>query len=344
MHRMFLKTGGVAKVGSWCTLLAVVGLLVPAGVASAIGQAERNLPQRPSRAEMPLPKGMTFEVAADSVADPVGDTLGSSANQPDITSLNASIAGGSLVITVDFAGNIAAPGADSPVALDGFIDLDTDQDGNTGDLPWTDARTNSNTTGMGNEFYVDLFTYDPSTGTVQVVDDPTEQVAGEATATFSGNTARFAIPLSVLADDGFVNVAAVFGTLDDPVTDIAPNQGSVASSVSNDVIALQGGRFTVQVAWVDSRNGTTGVGREVVKSDDSAVLYFFDPDNWEMLVKVLDACSFANHYWVFFAATTDVEFTLTVTDTQTGTVKTYLNPDLTPADAVTDTSAFATCP
>jgi hypothetical protein len=319
-------------------------LVLPAGAVMAIDGTGRDLPDRPSRAEMPLPEGLIFEVAADSAADPVGDTLGSSANQPDITGLTASISGGSLVVSVSFAGAIAAPGADSPVALDGFIDLDTDQDGGTGDLPWTDARTNSNTTGMGNEFYVDLFTYDPSSGTVQVVDDPTETVAGEATATFSGNLMTVRVPLSVLDDDGFVNVATVLGTLDDPVTDIAPNQGSVASSVSSDVITLQDGRFTVQVDWVDSRNGTSGVGREVVKSNDSAVLYFFNPDNWEMLVKVLDACSFADRFWVFFAATTDVEFTLTVTDTQSGAVKTYLNPDLTPADAVTDTNAFATCP
>ena len=49
-------------------------------------------------------------------------------------------------------------------------------------------------------------------------------------------------------------------------------------------------------------------------------------------------------YWVFFAAGTNVEFTVTVTDTQTGTVKTYSNPLNTAAPPVQDTSAFATCP
>ena len=49
-------------------------------------------------------------------------------------------------------------------------------------------------------------------------------------------------------------------------------------------------------------------------------------------------------FWVFYAATTDVGFTVTVTDLLTGTSKTYANPLGQAADAVTDTSAFATCP
>ena len=51
-----------------------------------------------------------------------------------------------------------------------------------------------------------------------------------------------------------------------------------------------------------------------------------------------------NHYWVFFAATTNVEFTTTVTDTQSGKVKVYFNPLNTSAPPVQDVNAFATCP
>jgi len=76
----------------------------------------------------------------------------------------------------------------------------------------------------------------------------------------------------------------------------------------------------------------------------AANLWFFQPDNWELLVKVLDACQVNNRYWVFFAATTNVRFELTVTDTQTQMVKTYTNPLGQAANAITDTDAFATCP
>ena len=36
------------------------------------------------------------------------------------------------------------------------------------------------------------------------------------------------------------------------------------------------------------------------------------------MIKVLDACSFANRFWVFAGGLTDVETVLTVTDTRTG--------------------------
>jgi len=64
----------------------------------------------------------------------------------------------------------------------------------------------------------------------------------------------------------------------------------------------------------------------------------------QALVKIVNACSYNDRYWVFSAATTNVEYTLTVTDTESQVVKTYFNPMGSPAPAVTDTSAFATCP
>ena len=74
------------------------------------------------------------------------------------------------------------------------------------------------------------------------------------------------------------------------------------------------------------------------------IFAFTDAQNPEFLVKVLDGCAINGHYWVFFAATTNVGFDLTVTDTSTNQTRVYSNPDINPADAVTDTRAFATCP
>lgn len=59
--------------------------------------------------------------------------------------------------------------------------------------------------------------------------------------------------------------------------------------------------------------------------------------------KVLNACSLNQRYWLFAAATTDVEYTITVTDAKTNTTKTYFHGAGTPAPAITDTGAFATC-
>ena len=108
-----------------------------------------------------------------------------------------------------------------------------------------------------------------------------------------------------------------------------------------------GGRFKAEVVWSSQ---TSGGGNAVAVPLDSApqsgLFYFLDPTNIEMLIKVLNACipALGNHYWVFFAATTNVQFTLTVTDTQTGQMKMYSNPLNQAALPVQDTNAFATCP
>jgi large repetitive protein len=122
--------------------------------------------------------------------------------------------------------------------------------------------------------------------------------------------------------------------------------GGGATSCEPDAttLCLGGGRFKVEVDWA-TQFGTSGPAQVVpFGSDDSGLFYFFNPDNWEILVKVLDGCGVNDHWWVFFAATTNVQFELRVTDTSTGEVVPYTNPLGHRADAVTDTAAFATCP
>jgi predicted esterase len=109
------------------------------------------------------------------------------------------------------------------------------------------------------------------------------------------------------------------------------------------VLCLGGGRFQVKVAWKDFQ-GHTGEGSVVPgSSDGSGLFWFFAPDNWEMLVKVLDGCGLNGHHWVFAAATTTVEYTLEVTDTRTGQVAVWTNPLGRSSPAVTDTGALDGC-
>jgi hypothetical protein len=76
---------------------------------------------------------------------------------------------------------------------------------------------------------------------------------------------------------------------------------------------------------------------------EGGLFWFFGASNPEMLIKIIDGCSLNEHFWVFFAATTNVGFTLTITDTSTGHQAVFHNPDLTAALPVQDTSAL-TCP
>ncbi len=124
-----------------------------------------------------------------------------------------------------------------------------------------------------------------------------------------------------------------------------PDNGEPQPCVADDeTMCLNDGRFQLEVAWRVA-NGNTGTGKVVdVASADSGLFYFFNSDNWEMLVKVLNGCGINNRFWVFAAATTDVEYTLTVTDTTTGESKEYFNPLGQASPAITDTDAFMTCP
>ena len=137
---------------------------------------------------------------------------------------------------------------------------------------------------------------------------------------------------------------SVPGALDPPRQNGTPeNTGTVPEWDDDDLEddddpSTSGGFFRVTVEWVDT------VEPSNVPIDLGPGLFFFGSDNWEILVKVLDGASINNRFWVFSAATTDVEYTLRVTDTETGQTRSYDNPLGNRAPAVTDTSAFATCP
>lgn len=104
-----------------------------------------------------------------------------------------------------------------------------------------------------------------------------------------------------------------------------------------------GGRFQVDVEFRDFTGGTKPAV-PLPDSMDTGMFYFFSPDNWEMLLRVVDGCATNGNFWVFFGGTTNVEYELTVTDTENGQVRSYSNPLGTPAPAILDTAAFATCP
>ncbi len=108
-------------------------------------------------------------------------------------------------------------------------------------------------------------------------------------------------------------------------------------------LCLSGGRFQVQVSWQPPGGSATPAGA-VALTPDSGYFTFSDPNNVEMVAKVVNACGLNNRYWVFAAGLTNVRVVTTVTDTRTGSVKTYTNPQGTAFAPLQDTNAFATCP
>ncbi len=108
-------------------------------------------------------------------------------------------------------------------------------------------------------------------------------------------------------------------------------------------------RFRVSI-YFETVQGAGNMGDALAISLDSqgttdgGLFYFVNPMDPQFLVKVVNGCPVNDRWWVFYAATTNVGFELTVTDTVANMTRTYTNPDVNAADTVTDIQAFATCP
>ncbi len=108
------------------------------------------------------------------------------------------------------------------------------------------------------------------------------------------------------------------------------------------------GRFQIQAAYQTTQGGgSAGNGQAIPLSSlgvtQGGLMWFFEPNNPELLIKILPKCTESAHFWVFASAGTNVGVTMTVTDLKTSAQKAYTNPDLHPMTPVQDTAAFS-CP
>jgi hypothetical protein len=121
----------------------------------------------------------------------------------------------------------------------------------------------------------------------------------------------------------------------------APEAGSCLSSET--ALCVSDNRFRIEATW-ETPNGNRGTARAVRLTNDSGYFWFFDAANVELVTKMLNACSLTGSHWIFTAGLTDVKVDMTVTDTTTGAVKRYSNPQSQPFELVRDIAAFTTCP
>lgn len=275
-----------------------------------------------------------------AVGDAVGDLLDTTGFGVDITRLVAERRDGAMHLMLEFADPVSAADSGRADALFGFIDIDTDQQQSTGELAVVDFLSDFES-GLGSDVLVDLATYSEVDGKVDLVAAAGGAILGRVAMDLGPRQLSLDIPLALIGGDGSISTSAVVGN-SQVVTDVAPNGGALATVSGGGGVLLADGRFQVDVTWRDF-DGASGVGTLVFQSDDSAVFWFFDANNWELMVKVIDGCAFNENFWVFSAATTNVQFDIRITDTVSGLVKTYPNALGEAARAVTDTGAFATC-
>ncbi len=108
-----------------------------------------------------------------------------------------------------------------------------------------------------------------------------------------------------------------------------------------DTVCLNQGRFRVELEWESADEH--GAGAAVSLTNDTGYLWFFNADNVEVVVKVLDGCGINQRYWVFAGGLTDVKAVMKVIDSQTGVAATYYNPPGTAFQPVQDQETFAVC-
>jgi PKD repeat protein len=120
---------------------------------------------------------------------------------------------------------------------------------------------------------------------------------------------------------------------------LLPTLAETACTANGVALCLNAGRFQVTVSWRVPSQGTSGVGRATPLTADTGHFWFFTANNIELIVKVVDGRAVNGRFWVFSGALSDVEYTLTVTDTFTGLVRTYVNPSGILA-SIADTAAF----
>ncbi|MEP6769764.1 MAG: S8 family serine peptidase [Acidobacteriota bacterium] len=104
-------------------------------------------------------------------------------------------------------------------------------------------------------------------------------------------------------------------------------------------LCLNASRFQVSVAWQVPTQGMSGQGAAVPLTSDTGYFWFFSANNIELMLKVVDGRPVNGKFWVFYGALTDVQYTITVTDTMTGSARTYVSPQGTPVSQA-DTNAF----
>jgi hypothetical protein len=156
---------------------------------------------------------------------------------------------------------------------------------------------------------------------------PAEAYETTDTAPPLSNYQKARVGLTILQDDLSGGCIPTVTTL--CIDNVAGDRRFEVTMSFNHGAALHGPAFAVPTASLGVSNG--------------GLFWFFNQRNPEMLVKVLEACTVNNRFWVFFTAGTNVGFTVNVRDTTTGQVKTYGNADNNIAAPVQDTDAFA-CP
>lgn len=99
-----------------------------------------------------------------------------------------------------------------------------------------------------------------------------------------------------------------------------------------------GDRFHVAISF--SAGGPLRAAKSFPLTEDTGAFWFFEKNNLELIVKVLDGCQVNGHFWVFTAGLTDVATRIVVTDLANGARWTDEHPGGLPFPPGAEVNAF----
>jgi hypothetical protein len=141
------------------------------------------------------------------------------------------------------------------------------------------------------------------------------------------------------------SVANVALTLDPSGQACKPRVPRPTTCIPNSgMICLLQRRFIVTATAAIGGFGVITPGQAGEDSSESGFFSFSAAKNADVIVKVLDGRALNNFYWVVVTPTTAVSYTVTVSDTQNGRIKSYVNPIGAQSATIIDTTAFSASP
>ncbi|HSG40107.1 MAG TPA: hypothetical protein VLE27_10760, partial [Thermoanaerobaculia bacterium] len=145
------------------------------------------------------------------------------------------------------------------------------------------------------------------------------------TDTATGVTRTYSNPAGRFASAGDVGAFPATGRLAAGIASLGEGLEACAGPACGKALALNNGRFSLELTWKNGA-GQTQTAQAVPLTSDTGYFWFTSADNVEVIVKVLDGRGLNGHFWVYYGALSDQEYTLTVRDTVTNRSKTYRNP------------------
>ena len=182
---------------------------------------------------------------------------------------------------------------------------------------------------------------DTANGRVKTYHNTPGHLASVAdTAAFSAAGSAAPAEASASSADHFEMIDELARAESDRIARLLSASSPTACTANSTTLCLNNGRFQVQTIFSAPNLGINNAPAQAVPlTGDTGYFWFFSANNVELVIKAVDGRGFNNRFWVFYGALSDVAYTITVTDTVTGAVKTYSNPAGNLA-SVADTAAF----